>query len=303
MTGKANLAASVLARLLNRAKQTGDDYQTLLSSYCIERFLFRLGASNLRNRFLLKGAMLLHVWTDQTYRATRDLDLLRRGEGNVEAIGDDIRAIIVTSVPPDAVDFDGSRIRLEPIRAEDEYVGTRAMLPARCGTARLMIQIDMGLGDAVWPAPWLCSYPTLLDLPAPEVFAYPREAVVAEKLEAIVVLGNRNSRIKDYFDLHHLASRFTFDRATLAEAVRRTFERRNTPIPSETPIGLTLEYWENPLRPAQVRAFARRAGLKAPENPADLFMGLLEAFLSPLLEDLRLGTRREGTWPPGGTWR
>lgn len=156
MTGKANLAASVLARLLDRAKQTGDDYQTLLSSYYIERFLFRLGASNLRNRFLLKGAMLLRVWTDQPYRATRDLGLLRRGEGNIEAIGDDIRAIIVTSVPPDAVEFDGSRIRLEAIRAEDEYVGTRAMLPARCGTARLMIQIDMGLGDTVWPAPWLC---------------------------------------------------------------------------------------------------------------------------------------------------
>jgi hypothetical protein len=125
MTGKANLAASVLARLLNRAKQTGDDYQTLLSSYCIERFLFRLGASDLRNRFLLKGAMLLRVWTDQPYRATRDLDLLRRGEGNIEAIGDDLHAIIATPVPPDAVDFDGSRIRLKAIRAEDEYVGPR----------------------------------------------------------------------------------------------------------------------------------------------------------------------------------
>ncbi len=259
MTGKANLAASVAARLLNRARQTGDDHQTLLTSYCLERFLYRLGASDRRDRFVLKGAMLLRLWSDQPYRATRDLDLLRRGDGAFEAIRADLRAIITTPVPPDAVSFDGDRIGIEPIRAEDEYAGTRATLPARCGQARLTLQIDMGLGDAVWPAPRACIYPTLLDFPAPDVLAYPREAVVAEKLEAMVVLGDRNSRIKDFFDLHHLASRFEFDRATLSEAVRRTFEHRRTPIPAEDPIGLTSVYWENPSRPAQVRAFARRA--------------------------------------------
>ena len=199
--------------------------------------------------------------------------------------------------------FDGDRIRIEAIRAEDEYAGTRATLPARCGKARLTLQIDMGLGDAVWPAPQACTYPTLLDFPAPDLLAYPREAVVAEKLEAMVVLGDRNSRIKDFFDLHHLASRFEFDRATLAEAVRRTFERRRTPIPAEDPIGLTPAYWENPSRPAQVRAFARRAGLEVPAKPADEFTRVLHAFLAPVLEDLRHGTRRGGIWRPGGPWR
>jgi hypothetical protein len=161
----------------------------------------------------------------------------------------------------------------------------------------------MGLGDAVWPAPQACTYPTLLDFPAPELLAYPREAVVAEKLEAIVVLGDRNSRIKDFFDLHHLAHRFEFDRATLFEVVRRTFERRHTPIPAEDPIGLTSLYWENPSRPAQVRAFARRARIAVPEKPAEEFMRLLHALLSPVLEDLRNGTGREGTWRPGGPWQ
>jgi hypothetical protein len=167
------------------------------------------------------------------------------------------------------VEFDGDRIGLEAIRAEDEYAGTRAALPARCGQARLVLQIDMGLADAVWPAPQVCAYPTRLDFPAPELLAYPREAVVAEKLEAMVVLGDRNSRIKDFFDLQYLASRFEFDRATLAEAVRRTFERRRTPIPEQPPIALTREYWENPSRPAQVRAFARRARIAVPEGFAD----------------------------------
>lgn len=303
MKSTTNLGASVGARLLNLARQTGDDYQVLLTSYCLERFLYRLAASDRRERFVLKGAMLLKLWSERPYRATLDLDLLRRGEGSEDAIRADLRAIIATPVPPDAVDFDGERIRIEAIRAEDEYAGTRALLPARCGKARVSLQIDMGLADAVWPAPQPCTFPTLLDFPAPELLAYPREAVVAEKLEAMVVLGDRNSRIKDFFDLHHLASRFEFDRATLSEAVRRTFARRRTPVPEVTPIALTREYWENPSRPAQMRAFARRARIPVPENFATECARLLDAFLSPVLDDLRAGKSQRGKWPPGGPWQ
>jgi hypothetical protein len=297
-----NLAASVAARLLRRSKQTGDDYQTLLTSYCLERFLYRLGASDRRESFVLKGAMLLRLWSDQPYRATRDLDLLRRGDGSFEAIRDDIGVVVATPAPADAVTFDIDRIRIETIRAEDEYGGTRATLTAHIGKARLRVQVDMGLGDTVWPAPQACRYPTLLDFPSPEVLAYPREAVVAEKFEAVVVLGDRNSRIKDYFDLHHLANRFEFNRATLTEAVRRTFERRHTPIPMDAPIGLTPAYWSNPSRPAQVRAIARRAGLTVPEGFAVDCARTLDRFLSPVLDDLRRGARVESTWPAGGPW-
>jgi hypothetical protein len=161
----------------------------------------------------------------------------------------------------------------------------------------------MGLGDAVWPAPLSCEVPPLLDFPAPRVLAYPREAVVAEKLEALVVLGDRNSRIKDFFDLHHLATRFEFDRATLVEAVRRTFARRRTPIPAEPPIGLTVAYWQNPSRPAQVRAFSRRAGLAVTGDPAVELAPVLAAFLLPVIEDAKRGTGRMAAWPPGGPWQ
>ncbi len=300
---KANLAASVAAQLLNRAKQTGDDYQTLLTSYCLERFLYRLAMSDRREQFVLKGAMLLRLWSERPYRATLDLDLLRRGDGAFDAIRDDLRAIAATPVPPDAVDFDGERIRLAAIRAEDEYAGTRATLSARCGKARLTLQIDMGVADAVWPPPQPCVFPTLLDFPAPEPLAYPREAVVAEKFEAMVVLGDRNSRIKDFFDLHHLASRFAFDRAILSEAVRQTFERRRTPVPQTAPLALTRDYWDNPSRPAQVRAFARRARLEVPTGFADECVRMLDAFLSPVLEDLHDRGTTAGTWSPGGPWR
>lgn len=304
MTGqRKDLAASVLARLLNRAKQAGDDYQTVLTAYCFERFLYRLGNSGVRDRFVLKGATLLGIRSDRPYRTTRDLDLLHLGDNSLTTIREDLRAVCATPVPLDAVRFDADHIRIEPIRVEDKYGGTRATLPASCGTARLALQIDMGTADSVWPTPYLSTFPVLLDLPAPEVLVYPRETVVAEKLEAMVVLGDRNSRIKDFFDLHHLASHFEFDRATLAEAVRRTFTRRRTPIPTEAPIGLTPAYWKNPSRPAQVRAFARRAGLNVPAETGEEFVPMLGSFLLPLLDDLRRSVPREGLRHPGGPWQ
>jgi hypothetical protein len=183
-----DLPASVAARLLNQSKRTGGDYQTLLAAYGFERFLYRLGQSGLRDRFILKGAMLLRVWSDRPYRATRDLGLLRRGDVSFEAIREDIRAISAMPVEADGFAFEADAVRIEAIRAEDEHAGMRAILLARCGAARLKLQIDIGVGDEVGPAPQRCSYPVLLlDFPAPDVLAYPREAVVAEKLEAMVV--------------------------------------------------------------------------------------------------------------------
>ncbi|MEZ4650463.1 MAG: nucleotidyl transferase AbiEii/AbiGii toxin family protein [Candidatus Eisenbacteria bacterium] len=300
----SDIGASVAARLLNRARSTGEDFQTLLTLFCLERFLCRVGVSPLRDQFVLKGALLLRVWTDHPYRATRDLDLLRRGDDSRDAIARDVRAICTVPVEPDGVEFDTSRLGSEPIRADDEYAGVRVTLPVRCGTAKLTLQIDIGVGDSVWPPPSSATYPTLLDFAAPEVLSYPKEAVVAEKLEALVVLGDRNSRIKDFFDLRYLATSFAFDRMTLAEAVRRTFHQRGTPIPTEPPIGLTPEYWSNPSRPTQVKAFARRARLEVSDVPGAEFVELLAVFLLPVLQDVLNAQHRDGMWDPvSGTWR
>lgn len=297
-----NLPASVTARLLNQARQDGMDYQILLINYCFERFLYRLGKSQIRDRFVLKGAMLLRVWSEQPYRATRDLDLLRKGSASEEAIREDIQMICSSEVEPDGVQFDHASIVIETIRAEDEYSGIRVILPAQIGTARLRLQIDMGLGDSVWPRPRVIGYPSLLEFPPPKVLVYPPEAVVAEKLDAVVVLGDRNSRIKDFFDLKYLASSFEFDRPTLAKVVRRTFRRRQTPIPAEEPVGLTKAYWENPSRAAQVRAFARRAGLTVKADSGPEILDAIRPFLLPILDDLRDGIERPGVWNGVGLW-
>ncbi len=135
------------------------------------------------------------------------------------------------------------------------------------------------------------------------VLAYLPETVIAEKLEAIVVLGDRNSRIKDYFDLRYLAERFEFDGPQLAEAIRRTFARRGTPIPEQVPVGLTPDYWENPLRAPQIRAFARRTGLSVGPEPGTEILHAVRPFLLPILEDLRRGTTQTRTWRPRGPWQ
>ncbi len=298
-----NLPSSVLARLLNLAKQTGDNYQVLLTKFVSERFLYRLGRSSFRDRFVLKGAMLLRIWSDQPYRATRDLDLLRRGKESMEAIRADIDAICATKVDVDGIEFDRKSIRLEAIRPEDEYAGTRVTLIARCGSARISLQVDIGVADAIWPQAQPRMYPTLLDFPQPEVLTYPPESVIAEKLEAIVALGERNSRIKDYFDLRYLASHFEFNGEPLAESIRKTFERRRTPIPTEEPFGLTSEYWDNPARVLQIRAFARRSNLEVGSDIGEEILGALRPFLLPILENLRQGVATTGTWLPGGPWR
>jgi hypothetical protein len=228
---------------------------------------------------------------------------MRRGEGSFDAVRADLQEICSIGVDPDGIIFDAESIPIESIRAEDEYAGMRARIDAHCGSARLRLQIDIGLGDSMWPAPDLCAYPALLEFPAPQILAYRPETVVAEKLEALVVLGDRNSRIKDYFDLHHLASRFAFDRTTLVEAVRRTFLRRETPTPSHAPIGLTPDYWANPSRPSQVQAFARRTRLEAPSNMGREIGAMVADFLLPVLDDLRGGRPTSALWQPGGPWR
>ncbi len=301
MTDPKDIAAFAAKRLHALHRATGTDFQVVLIGYALERFLHRLGESNLRDRYVLKGAQLLRVWSSSPYRATRDLDLLRRSDDDVHAIRSDVEAICAVAVTADGVHFDAESIRAESIRTDTAYGGARVSLTAELGKARVPVQIDMGIGDDVWPAPALAELSVLLDDPKPAVLTYPPESVVAEKFEAMVVLGMANSRIKDFFDLHHIASTMAFDRELLVESIRRTFARRGTRPPVQVPVALTREYWQFAQRGVQLRAFRRRALLSDDIDFDDLAMSKLAQFLVPLLDDLR-GQRQSGTWAPGGPW-
>ncbi len=196
MSGRSitNVAASVHQRLLNFNRERGLDFTLILTRYALERWLYRLGKSECCDRFVLKGAMLFTVWAKDPFRTTRDLDLLGFGSLTGEEIREAFSRICQTHVEPDGLGFDDENMTVEPIREGEEYQGQRVRLYARMGNIRISLQIDVGMGDALWPEPEMIDYPTLLDMPAPKIKAYRRETVVAEKLEAMVSLAKENRR-------------------------------------------------------------------------------------------------------------
>lgn len=264
MSGKDGLAQSVQARLLQHARAIGVDPNLVLTRYAIERFLYRLSLSPYAERFVLKGGLLMLVWLGETLRPTRDIDLLGIGELGDEALGVMFAGICVVPVEADALCFLADTVRVEPIRLEDAYGGQRVTIAATLGAARLRLQVDVGIGDATVPAPALLDYPGLLDLPRPRLRAYAPETVVAEKLHAIALLGLRNSRMKDYFDLHALAREDKLQAGRMGDAIAATFARRKTPLPHGWPAGLGDEFTGYPGKQAQWQAFLTRNQLDAP---------------------------------------
>lgn len=302
MSQLRNVAASVHARLLIRARERGEDFQFVLHRYAAERFLYRLGKSGQRESYVLKGAMLFALWGGSLYRPTRDLDLTGYGSSEPADVLGSFREICRCPVDDDGVIFDSSTLASEPIRDGAEYDGLRLRFQATLGNARIPMQIDIGFGNAIVPAASDVEYPTLLDAPAPNIRAYPREAVIAEKLHALVVFGERSTRLKDVYDLHVLANQFSFDGTQLARAIAATFERRRTRIDTAIPAALTPRFFADGARAAQWRAYLTRNGL--PGAPADLAAvgELLQAFLGPLWSAPAEDGALAGTWTAGGPW-
>jgi predicted nucleotidyltransferase component of viral defense system len=297
---RKNVAASVRERLLQLARRQGVEFQLVLAEFAIERLLYRLGRSGHADRFVLKGATLFKLWSAERGRATWDLDLLGRGSS---AIPDVVRAVGEMCAIPvqDGLVFDAESISGEEIRADDKYDGVRVRLVARLAEARIPVQVDVGFGDAVVPEPEFCRYPTLLDHEAPRVLVYPPEAVVAEKLEAIVSLGLSNSRMKDFYDLQRLSDQFAFDGESIVLAIRATFNRRGTPLPVDEPVAMSREFLTAPERQTQWRAFLRRGRLETAPDAAEL-ADKLAAFLAPVLRAALDGASFRQTWAPGGPW-
>ena len=260
----ANRAASIHARLLNVAQSTGDDFNRLLNRYAIERWLYRLSGSELREQFCLKGAQLFVIWLGDLPRPTRDADFLARGSWTPETLRTSVQSVCGIAVD-DGVAFDVASVAVEEIREDASYGGLRARFQGRLGNARLSVQLDFGFGDVVTPEAQVAQYPTVLaDLPAPHLLTYPRETAFAEKLEAMAQYGMANSRMKDYFDLYTLVEEGALDAGTLAAAIAATFARRGASLPDGLPTGLTQEFASDAAKRAQWRAFLGKSGVSAP---------------------------------------
>lgn len=297
-----NTAASVRARLTSISRICREELQSVLTRYAIERFLYRLSVSPHGGGFVLKGAMLFRLWTAEPHRTTKDVDLLGCGESSIERLTAVMGDVCATVVPDDGLRFDPSAVSASRIKEGQEYEGIRVICPVRLGNARIMLRIDVGFGDAVTPAPQPTDFPTILDFPVPVLMAYPRETVVAEKFQAMTVLGMQNSRMKDFFDLWVLSRDFAFDGAWLGRAVAATFRRRGTLPPIESPRALTAEFGTDPAKTAQWEAFLRKGKFADRPPPLESVVGILADFLMPPSRAAAADERFDAAWAPGGTW-
>lgn len=289
-------------RLLQYAKAQRLDPNLVLTRFAAERFLYRLSVSDLADRFVLKGAMLMLVWLGETIRPTRDVDLLAFGDLSADAITAAFVRTCSIKVKPDGLSYDASSVHVAAIRVEDAYGGQRVTLQARLGQARLSLQFDVGIGDVVIPPPEWIDYPSLLGFPQPRLRVYRPETAIAEKVHAMVMLGSRNSRMRDFFDIHALAERGSFDGALLVQALRATFKGRRTPIPSDIPLALTEPFATSSEKRLQWAAFRRKSCLLVAPEFTEVVTAL-SRFLVPVLDCARQQDGLRANWSPGGPWR
>ena len=283
-----NLEASVKDRLLAIARERREEFQSVLIRYAGERFLYRLSVSSYRESFVVKGASLFALWLGSPHRPTRDLDLLGFGSQEPASIVEIFQALCRQPVEVDGLTFDAESVLVSTAREDEKYAGLRVVLQARLGTAKISMQVDIGFGDTVTPFAVEAEMPSLLNAPTAFLLVYPRETVVAEKCETLIDLGLGNSRLKDFYDLRHLAAHFDFEGALLCRALTATLERRGTHIPALPPPALTAEFYSDSGRARQWRAFSGKLGSssEALVSLEDCIYDLL-VFLMPPLQAVR----------------
>ncbi len=277
-----NISASVRQRLLNRSKASGENFNSLLLRYGIERLLYRISQSEHVDDFILKGASLFYVWTGEIYRPTKDVDMLRFGPTDPDLLAKIIASCVTNEdIEEDGLVFDVDTIDAQTIREAELYAGVRVKLKAYLGKAVIPLQLDVGTGDSVTPDAEMIAYPSLLDdMPPAHLRAYRFETAIAEKCEAMVKLGMTNTRLKDFYDVFVLARDQTFHGETLMTSVRDTFARRKTALPEQLPVAWTPEFSQDEQKLAQWSAFLKKSKLEAPDLPE--VIEVISAFLMPI---------------------
>lgn len=299
---REGLGASLRQRLLNLSRERNASFQRILDRFVLERFLYRLSRSQQASDLVLKGAYALDVWATKPVRPTRDADFGGPPELSRTWLVRTLETACAMEVESDAVSYDPASIRIEEIRAHQAASGYRASIRATLAGARSTVRLDLGLGDAVVPPPESRTLSSLLNLPAPVLKVSPPEAMIAEKIEAMVDLGFANSRMKDFYDIAFLADSLSFESGRLVRAVRATFSRRKTEIPATTPLALTEDFWNDATKEAQWRGFLKAAELDDHHSLAEIGKRVLRFSELPL-EAARRVVSIEAHWPPGGPWK
>ncbi|MGB7606396.1 MAG: nucleotidyl transferase AbiEii/AbiGii toxin family protein [Lutisporaceae bacterium] len=235
----ADVAASVLARLRNKANEQGIGFQQILNLFYQEEFIRRLTLSRYREKLILKGGFLLYLISEFTTRPTMDSDYLLKDYSNdFSSIEMLVSEIITNSTGNDFIRFEIKN--LEKIAEVKEYHGIRVNLIGLIANTKTPFSIDFGVGDIIVPTFVERTLPTLLaEFDRPQIFTYSLESTISEKLDAIISLMEANGRMKDFYDIYYLATSFSFEGRKLQEAIYETLSHRGTPYEKDSVVVLS----------------------------------------------------------------
>lgn len=260
-----NYGHSIRNRLLNIANSTSQPFLKILPRYFQERILYRLSLSSYKNNFLLKGGTLLYAHYNFEARPTVDIDFLgKQINRDIDNIKEVFNEILSIEVPEDGVYFDTDSIKTSEITLDKEYNGVRLEFIAHLDTIVLPMSMDIGFGDIVTPCPQNLEYPTILtSLPKINILAYSLETVLAEKFEAMISLGEQNSRMKDFFDVYRILIEDKLKKENISVAIKNTFANRKTVLVKIHPL-FSDEFYEDKNRTAFWNGFLKKIKWKEP---------------------------------------
>lgn len=298
-----NLRSSVRARLQNKAKETNRPFSEILQYYGMERFLYRFSRSEYADKFILKGALMFTVWQIPERRTTLDIDFLANYDNQITTIEKVIKDVCKVPVTPDGLVFDTETVKGQKIKEEMEYEGVRVKFIGLLERSRIPMQIDVGFGDVIYPRADVIDYPIILDFPKPHLKGYPVESVVSEKFEAMVKLGLLNSRMKDFYDVWLMMRQFNFNGLHLAEALKKTFKRRKTPLPKDKPLFAEEIYDEKSDRQTLWKAFLKKGDIKHAPEKLSATAREIEEFLIKPLDAIKNDYKFNKVWKVPGPWK
>ena len=280
-----DISASIRQRLLQVARQRKEDFNFVLRQYVLQRLMYRLGASEYANDFLLKGGLLFWVWNEDFHRPTQDMDLLGFGSDDIALLKDKFLQIIRVQCH-DGLQFDPQTLQAIDIKADAKYQGVRVSGRATLAGAVVPYQVDIGFGDAVAKVKHTTRIPSFLEgLPKPELKVYPVESVIAEKFQAMVELGVLNSRMKDFFDIVTLAENVPLSMQPLQAAIQATFARRDTVIRQEPLVIFGNDFKQNSDKQKQWQAFLNKNRLNTSASFAEM-VTKIQQLLEPIYQQL-----------------
>jgi hypothetical protein len=253
----------------------------------MERLLYRIGLSEHSNSLILKGATLFFAWKAQSYRITKDADFLGIGIDNETTLINIFKKIcVITSNSSDGMQFDPNTVKARQIRENHIYGGIRVTLQASLYNAKIPLQIDIGYGDIVSPMPEDIEFPTILDAEPPQLKAYTRYSVVAEKFNAMVELGSINSRLKDFYDIWLLSQLFPFEGSILRKSILDTFAKRKTQISQTIPYAFTSDFYLDVQKQKQWNAFIKKSRAEFDKKSFSEIVLSISDFISPVIDSI-----------------